>query len=382
MNDRRAWSTGIYFITCGLVFGTWSASIPSVRAALGLDEAQLGSVILCFSVGVIFGNPASVKVMQRFGIYPSAALSLVLSTLAFAFAVGAFSKTITVCSLIFGGFAFSILNVAMNSGASWFEEATNRRIMSSCHGLWSVGAMAGSAICSAVLSTGIEPFWWFLSGILTICVLATIITAHGMRQLVAPIQNLEYEENTSTFQWPNAVLWSLIFVSLCTNLTEGTMADWAAIFMRQEVGCAVWLEGWGFGIYAFFMAVTRFFGDYLITKYSPQAILKYGGILACAGFMLAVWTQTTVPTLIGLGMIGAGVALSAPILYGASARVKGMAPGAGLATMNTFAMVGFLSGPALIGFLARSTSLPTAFTVVAGICLFWVYRSSRFTEMP
>jgi hypothetical protein len=50
--------------------------------------------------------------------------------------------------------------------------------------------------------------------------------------------------------------------------------------------------------------------------------------------------------------------------------------------MNTFAMVGFLSGPALIGFIARAASLPVAFAIVAAVCLFWVWRSGHLKQMP
>jgi hypothetical protein len=54
-----------------------------------------------------------------------------------------------------------------------------------------------------------------------------------------------------------------------------------------------------------------------------------------------------------------------------------MAKGAGLATMNTFAMIGFLGGPAVIGFVAKALSLPAAFSLVAGFALFWAWRAGR-----
>jgi MFS family permease len=380
-----SWSTAIIFALCGIIFGTWSASIPSVRMQLGLNEAELGSVILFFSVGVISGNPASVPVMRRLGIFGACMLGVVGSLIAFTGAVAALSSWTTALALTFGGFMFSILNVGMNSAASLIEQATHRKIMSTCHGMWSLGAMVGSAACSAVLSTGVKPIHWFILGIGTFSLFILLVVSKGLRS-VTPLAAAQSEANTTNekrkFHWPTALLWSLIAISLCTNLTEGTMADWAAIFMRDEVGSEVWLEGWGFSVYALCMASTRFIGDRLLTRYRAQDVLKYGGILACAGFLLAIWTQTTVPTLIGFGMIGAGVALSAPILYGASARVPGMPPGAGLATMNTFAMVGFLSGPALIGFIARAASLPVAFAIVAAVCLFWVWRSGNLKHLP
>jgi hypothetical protein len=45
--------------------------------------------------------------------------------------------------------------------------------------------------------------------------------------------------------------------------------------------------------------------------------------------------------------------------------------------MNTFAMGTFLAGPTVIGFLAKATSLPIAFSVVGAIALFWCWKASR-----
>jgi MFS family permease len=364
----------LVFALSGIIFGTWSSSIPFIRHGLGLDEAQLGFVLLFFSVGVIIGNPITVMVLHHLGLSWSISLSLLLSTITFALTATATNWWLSVCFLSISGFLFSVLNVAMNSAAAWFEDLVKRKVMSTCHGMWSAGAMVGSAVCSAVLSFGISPFWWFLGGIGSISLISMMIAFESLKGIKSPV--ISDHTTESKFQWPNAMLWSVIFISLCCNLTEGTMADWAALFMRDEVGSAHWLEGWGFGVYAFFMAVTRFFGDRLMVRYTPQQILKAGGLLACMGLMLAIWTQTEVATLIGFGLVGCGVALGAPILYGIAARAPGMAPGAGLATMNTFAMVGFLSGPALIGFCARATSLPTALTIVAAVCLIWVWRAT------
>jgi hypothetical protein len=54
-----------------------------------------------------------------------------------------------------------------------------------------------------------------------------------------------------------------------------------------------------------------------------------------------------------------------------------MAKGAGLATMNTFSITGFLVGPAIIGFISKASSLPIAFSVVAFLGLFWAFLVGR-----
>jgi hypothetical protein len=53
-----------------------------------------------------------------------------------------------------------------------------------------------------------------------------------------------------------------------------------------------------------------------------------------------------------------------------------MSVGAGLATMNTFAMAAFLSGPTLIGFLAQATSLRFAFLGVGLVAVLWSIKAA------
>jgi Na+/melibiose symporter-like transporter len=181
----------------------------------------------------------------------------------------------------------------------------------------------------------------------------------------------------AAFTWPTAALWGLIVLSLCTNLTEGAMADWAAVYFREVLHAAPWLTGYGFAAYAFWMAAGRFAGDALLMRYNNRKILHIGGVLVAVGLLLSVILPYTPIVLLGFALVGAGVSLGAPILYGSSARAPGMAPGAGLAVLNTFAMAGFLAGPTLIGFIANHLGLPIAFTLVAFVALFWSWKAGH-----
>jgi MFS family permease len=54
-----------------------------------------------------------------------------------------------------------------------------------------------------------------------------------------------------------------------------------------------------------------------------------------------------------------------------------MAKGAGLATLNTFSMGGFLAGPVIIGFISKSANLPFAFSIVAVLAIVWAFLVNR-----
>jgi MFS family permease len=155
------------------------------------------------------------------------------------------------------------------------------------------------------------------------------------------------------------------------------MADWTAVYMRDVVQTNAYAVGWGLAGYSMFMALGRFLGDNLIPKYGSNNMLKIGGIVAALGILLAVLLPNTATAIIGFALVGAGVSCAAPILYGSAARIPNMAQGAGLATMNTFSIGGFLAGPVVIGFISKATSLPIAIGVIAVLALLWAFLSGK-----
>jgi MFS family permease len=147
--------------------------------------------------------------------------------------------------------------------------------------------------------------------------------------------------------------------------------------MRDIVQTDDYFIGWGLAGYSMFMSLGRFVGDALIPRFGGNAVLRTGGIIAALGIALAVIFPYTITAILGFTMVGAGVSCGAPILYGSAARVPGMAKGAGLATMNTFSMAGFLAGPVFIGFVSKSVSLPFAISLVAILALVWSFLVNR-----
>ena len=169
----------------------------------------------------------------------------------------------------------------------------------------------------------------------------------------------------------------MIIISLCVNITEGSMADWTAVYMREVVVTSPFYQGWGLTGYSLFMALGRLLGDKIIPIYGANKILFFGGILSLIGISISIFLPFTFSSILGFSIVGAGVSCCAPILYASASRVPNMAKGSGLAIMNTFAMGGFLFGPVLIGFISNAYSLQIAFGVIALLGLVWIIQSKR-----
>jgi predicted MFS family arabinose efflux permease len=374
--NRTYRTIGTVFASKGFLFGTWAAMIPFVKLKFGLDEAELGLLLLSLQGGVLIMNPFSVPILHRLGAPVTALLSLALTAAFFTLPMLSPNIALLGLALFIAGAGFATINVAINTCATKVEIRDQTRIMATSHGLWSAGAMAGSALASAGIGLGIAPAMWSGGVAMLVFIVSFLLRTH-----LLPLESREKHERKAQagqkFAWPSAALWTIILLSLCTNITEGTMADWSAVFLREVVHSEPYAVGWGFSAYALFMAGGRFFGDGLIANFGAPKMLRICGAIAAAGMLLLAFLPVMPWALVWFAMVGAGVSLGAPVLYAASAKVPGMADGAGLATMNTFAMMGFFGGPVLIGFVAKAWSLPMAFAMVGFAAIWWSWNAVK-----
>ncbi|WP_064197379.1 MULTISPECIES: MFS transporter [Emticicia] len=377
---RQSLAIGMVFISVGFLFGNWATLIPFVKQKFDLNDAQLGLLLLSFPIGATLMNPFSTFFINRFGMLNTTILGLILLATTYIVPVGADWLPLTSLGLAIVGMCLSVTNVAMNTCVTSLEHQYKINIMSTCHGMFSAGLMFGSIAASILQGMKIVPAYQMAA-------IALVITAMVLflRPTILGIHEEKIQENESgggsapgaKFILPKGALLLMILISLCTNVTEGTMADWTAVYMREVVQTDDYFIGWGLAGYSMFMALGRFLGDALIPRFGANAVLRGGGVISTLGIALAVAFPYTFTAIVGFALVGAGVSCGAPILYGSAARVPGMAKGAGLATMNTFSMAGFLAGPVFIGFISKSINLPFALSVVAILGLVWAFLVSR-----
>lgn len=376
-------ATGIIFAVCGLIFGSWASFIPYVKDKFHLDEAQLGLLLLAMPVGTLIANPLTVLIISRWGAVRTSLLSLILMAIGFSLPLISPTVVLVALSLVFAGASFASTNVAMNTCASHLDEESGFKLMSTCHGMWSVGAMIGALVSGfgivgirALFARGFDPHLLYMGLIVVLTILIVRRVQRDMHQIhedwarkeKLPLQGLGMLK-------PNKMLWILISISLCTFLTEGTIADWSAVYLRDMTDAPEAIVGWGFGLYAFFMSVGRFAGDVLIARHGSMTILRIGGQLVVLGLLIIIVSTSPWLALPGFMLTGLGVSVASPILYAEAARVPDMPHGAGLASMNSFGMAAFLGGPVLIGLIAEASNLRIAFMVVAGAAVIWIIQS-------
>ena len=370
---RQSLAVGMIFISVGFLFGNWATLIPYIKQKFELNDAQLGLLLLSLPLGATSMNPFSTYFINRFGMRNTTVVGLILLAATYVIPVSISYLPLVVLSLILVGMSLSVTNVAMNTCVTSLEHQFKINIMSTCHGMFSAGLMFGSISSSLLQGMKVLPSYQMISIGIVLIVLVFLL-----RPTILSIHEEKITESSGAkFILPKGALLLMILISLCTNITEGTMADWTAVYMKDIVQTDAYFIGWGLAGYSMFMALGRFLGDALIPRFGGNNVIRAGGIVVALGVLIAIFLPYTITAILGFTMVGAGVSCAAPVLYGSAARVPGMAKGAGLATMNTFSMAGFLAGPVIIGFISKSVNLPFAFSLVAVLAVIWSFLVNR-----
>jgi len=124
-----------------------------------------------------------------------------------------------------------------------------------------------------------------------------------------------------------------------------------------------------FAIYGSDGFFTVLFRQRLVELIGLEKIYIFSSLLIAVGILLAITFPYFYPSLIGFCLVGIGTAAIFPMTYMLAGTSKKYSPGMAISIVSTFATVGMLIGPPLVGYVAHAFSLKNAFYifVVAGL---------------
>jgi hypothetical protein len=260
------------------------------------------------------------------------------------------------------GIGFGLLDVSMNVQAVTVEEAYGRPIMSSFHGIFSVGGMAGAALAGVVAGRGIPPLPHLLGVALALLALVAI-AGRGL------LDGAAHDGGAPVFAIPPRSLLGLGALSFCVLFGEGAVADWSAVYLENTLGASAGIAAAGYAASALAMAAMRFAGDGLTLRLGAVRLVRLGGLVAGLGLAWALLVGTIPAGVIGFAAVGAGLATAFPIAIGAGGRTPGLAAGTAIGAVSTAGYSGLLLGPPLIGFVSEQAGLRAGLGLVAVLCL-------------
>ncbi|KAA5540557.1 MFS transporter [Adhaeribacter rhizoryzae] len=353
----------LFFLLSGFTFSSWASRIPTIKSALGLNEAELGSVLLIMPISSLVGLPISGWLVSKLDTRIPLTVGFSISAICLAF-IGLANTTM---SLVFTLFLYSLsmrmFNIAVNTQAITLQKQYDRKINGSFHGLWSTGGILGVGFTTLLISFGVP----IVPHLFIVSAAAIVITLFSFRFLLR--NDRSTTGNKLALNKPDPYILYLGLMVFFAAICEGGMFDWSGIYFQQVVREDVFTLG--YLIFMAFMAFSRFVSDRIIAKLGMPTTYAMSAIFIFSGILLAILFPSFWPAMVGFSLVGFGTAAVIPMTYTLAGASKTYSPGIAISLIATFGIVGMLLGPPMIGYLAHAFNLKVSFVAfaIAGIML-------------
>ena len=349
-------AVSIIFCLHGVTSGMWVSRIPAVQedlslgvGALGLAllGSGLGSLLTMLPMGALIAHVGSRRVSLGAGLGGS--IALVLLALA--------NDGLTLFgALVVWGATLGTLDVAMNAQGSAIEQQRAHPIMSSLHGLWSIGTMSGAGFGASLAALNVSPRAHFLVA----APLVALVVILGVPRFVSDRERAAKRP----FVWPRGGLLLLAALVFCAVAVEGAMFDWSGVFLRRVLDASEATAASAPTFFSAAMAVGRLLGDQVTARARASVVARGSASVAALGLSGVILAPRPEVVLGAVVLVGLGLAVLVPLAFSAAGRNPSMPTGAAIAAVATVGYSAFLIGPPAIGLIAEQFTLRGSFVLL------------------
>lgn len=372
-------ATRLSFFSLGFATAAWAPLIPFAQQRLNLNHADFGLLLLCMGIGSMIAMPATGALVKRWGCRPLIALALMLLMVLLPSLTMWSSIVMMAVALFIFGSAAGCLGVAINLQAVVVEKHSVRALMSSFHGMCSLGGLTGAMLVTALLAVGLSPLMSTLSVVMILLVIGGVAIPSCLTSFEQDEKPLEdTTQAPKKLYRPDGIILLIGMMCFIAFLSEGAAMDWGGIYLTSKYQLNPAFAGLAYTFFALSMTTGRFAGHILLKQWGEKNIVTYSAIGAAIGMAVIVTAPVWQVVVLGYALLGLGCSNIVPVMFSRVGRQNNMPKAAALSLVSTIAYTGSLSGPALIGLIGEWTGLSTVLTGVA-VLLFIIALLNRFT---
>ena len=369
------------FIVNGFTAGTFVARIPDFKEILDISNGTLGGSLLFVSIGVFLALRPAGKSAAKYGSNPV----VFWATIALAFSCVLVGALLSLqwfwVSLFLLGFSIATQDVAMNAHAVVVEQRAGRRLMSTFHGMFSVGTLIGGILGGLFSQWEVTPLdqSYLLMALY-------IIAAFVVRPLYLPADVDKHDFSTGPRAKHPFIFWILGFFGLFAAISEGAAGDWGGVLARDAFGATPFISTLPYIVFCTAMIIGRFSGDFLAHKFGASLVIASGGIISGTGLTVGLVIGGIPAIMVSWFLLGIGLSVVIPLMFSAAGTLATknysgvIAPSEAVAKVSGVSYFGFVIGPPLIGFIADVIELRWTLLLIAAFSYLLIFASKYARE--
>lgn len=343
----------VSFISLGLPDTILGSVWPVMRESLNAPLELAGYLSMTVTVGTVISSACCDAVVSRFGTGKVTAVSVAMTAAALlGFSLSPNAACLFLCAVPLG-LGAGCVDAALNNYVALHFEA---RHMSWLHCFWGIGASAGPMLVSLALRSG--GTWRSGYGIISVLQFGLCLVLFATLRLWKRGGEAAAEEE-ETVAVPKgellrtrgvpAVLLSLIFYSA----TEATAGLWGASFLHERFGVSAADAAVTSTVIFASITVGRLLSGFAAKRFSDEALIRTGEAACLTGAAVVLLSRAPWMALVGVGLLGLGLAPIYPSMLHQTPRRFGAARSQSVMGLEmAFAYLGSTCFPPLFGILA------------------------------
>ncbi|GAA3659552.1 MFS transporter [Nonomuraea antimicrobica] len=351
----------LFFIE-GVTLGSWTSRAPDVRHGVGLGDTGWGLSYFAATAGELVALAAITLLIGRTRTPRLSLVGAVLVLLSAPLAASAPTLPALLIGILVYGFAATLLSTPANVQAVEVERRYGRPLMSTFHGSFSIGMLAGGGLGVVAVALGVRPGVQLAVSSVLLCFLLVMSYRWHPDDSSSRSGSSGPRRRLRDRFTPRLVL--LAALAFLASFSEGAGAYWSAIYTADTIGAGAAMGAIAYTSMSAGLAATRLVGDQVAARLGRRRLIQVSSVVTAAGIALALSVAHPAAAIAGFAVFGIGVACTLPTIFGLVGEQRGVSAGEGVSVVALGQWPAFLAAPALIGALAGVVDLRAALLLV------------------
>lgn len=370
LRNKQRVALSTYFFLSGITFASWASRIPTIKTFFDFNDAELGTVLLAMPISSLIGLPISGWLVSKFDSRKPLIVSFIFFCFSLIFIGYAKTTFLFILGICIFSFCMRVLNIAINTQSLTLQKKFEKSIVGSFHGLWSLGGLFGVLFSTLMIKMNIS----MEIHLLIISVLTLVVSIYTYQFTLK--NDKSTTGNKILLGKPDPFILYLGLLIFFAAICEGGMFDWSGIYFKEVIKEDIFT--YGYLSFMTCMALSRFFSDRLMQEIGLQKTYILSSSLIALGIFIAIIFPYFWSALIGFCLVGFGTAAIFPMTFALAGTSKKYSPGMAISIISTYAIIGMLIGPPLIGYLSHAFGLKNAFYIFVVVGLSFIPISMAF----
>jgi len=338
----------LIFFLFGISIMSLAPRTPDLKSNLAVNNGTFGTLLGSASIGSIIMLLIGGQIVHTIGAKRAMQIGSTVIALTYTVLVSTSSPIIFLFCNVLAGSGVSIFHIASSGHSLHRQDEVGKVIVPKLHGAWATGAMSTAAV-AFLISNQVS----ISSHITALMVCFWVATQISLRKLTPtfpekPAADDSYRAS-SVKQFKFKINWFLSLGFFCASIMEFTIADWATLFGKEELGMGSSVATLSYLIYLIGLIIGRYSIGWALKHQSEQFWIKTGGLVGGVGLSSMLFTASVVVDInknlgfflafLGFFLAGLGSSALAPIFFSIAGRLsngKNAVAVAQLSFVNTF----------------------------------------------